>query len=185
MNAKISEWNIDRSWTLFLDRDGVINKRFPGDYVKCMEEFEFLPLVKESIAELSFLFGKIIVITNQQGIGKGYYSHEDLAHIHAHMKKEIEMAGGKIDAVFYAPQLEEEKSPMRKPGIGMALQAKKVLPEIDFAKSIIVGDSESDMEFGKRAGMKTIFVGKEKDVAMKCDGYVSDLGAARTFLQGF
>jgi len=159
MKSSFKNWNIDKSWTLFLDRDGVINVRFPGDYVKRVDEFEFLPGAKKAIAKFSSLFGKIIVVTNQQGIARGIYSHEDLGAIHSHMKDEVGKLGGKIEAVYYAPQSSAENSPMRKPGIGMALQAKKDFPEIDFSKAIMVGDTQSDMEFGKAAGMKTIFVG--------------------------
>jgi histidinol-phosphate phosphatase family protein len=166
---QFQDWNIDKTWTLFLDRDGVINVRFPGDYVKRVEEFEFLPGVKDSIAKLSKIFGRIIVVTNQQGIAKGVYSHEDLNAIHSHMTRTIEMENGKIHAVFYAPQAAEENSPMRKPGIGMALQAKNIFPEIDFSKSIMVGDTQSDMQFGKSSGMKTVFVG-EDELKIPVDG---------------
>lgn len=161
MSDTLANWKIDKSWTLFLDRDGVINVRFPGDYVKRVEEFEFLPGVTKAIAKFSSLFGKIVVVTNQQGIARGIYTHDDLNAIHAHMKSEIEKAGGKIDAVYYAPQRASENSPMRKPGIGMALQAKIDFPEIDFSRSIMIGDTNSDMEFGKTAGMKVIFLGDE------------------------
>jgi histidinol-phosphate phosphatase family protein len=166
-NKKISP---DKTWTLFLDRDGVINVRFPGDYVKTVEEFEFLPGVKDAIASLSAVFGKIIVVTNQQGIAKGYYSHDDLAAIHAFMRTEVEKAGGRIDAVYYAHQLASENSPMRKPGIGMALQAQKDFPEIDFSRSLMVGDSDSDMEFAKRAGMNAFFVGPREELATPVEG---------------
>lgn len=149
----------DSSWTLFLDRDGVINVRLPGDYVKTVAEFEFLPGVPEAIAALSKIYGRIVVVTNQQGISKGLYSHEDLDLIHRHMVSSIENAGGRINAVYYAHQLASENSPMRKPGTGMALQAKKDFPEIDFSKSVMVGDSASDMEFGKALGMLTVFAG--------------------------
>lgn len=153
--------NINKSWTLFLDRDGVINVRFPGDYVKRVHEFEFLPGATEAIARFSKLFGKIIVVTNQQGIARGIYSHDDLGSIHSHMNSEIEKAGGKIDRVYYAHQAASENSPMRKPGTGMGLQAQKDFTEIDFSRSVMVGDSQSDMEFGKALGMKVIFIGNE------------------------
>lgn len=159
------DWKIDKSWTLFLDRDGVINVRFPGDYVKRVGEFEFLPGVKKAIEKFSTLFGKIIVVTNQQGVARGIYTHDDLKAIHDFMMREVEKVGGKIDAVYYAPQLDSENSPMRKPGIGMALQAKKDFPEIDFLKSVMVGDSRSDVEFGKTAGMKVVFVSQEETVS--------------------
>jgi histidinol-phosphate phosphatase family protein len=171
---KFSGWNIDKSWTLFLDRDGVINVRFPGDYVKRVEEFEFLPGVKKAIAKFSEVFGRIVIVTNQQGIARGIYTHEDLASIHKHMKREIENAGGKIDFVYYAHQNASENSPMRKPGIGMALQAKKDFPEIDFSKSVMIGDTDSDMQFGKSAGMKVIFLGDEAS-GTEVDGRIDSL----------
>ncbi|MCX6310520.1 MAG: HAD family hydrolase [Bacteroidetes bacterium] len=169
-----SVWNIDKSWTLFLDRDGVINVRFPGDYVKRVEEFEFLPGAKKAIAKFSSLFGRVVVVTNQQGIARGIYTHEDLKAIHDFMKGELEKEGGKIDAVYYAPQSSSENSPMRKPGIGMALQAKNDFPEIDFSKSIMVGDTKSDIEFGKAAGMKVVFVADE-EIGIAIDERVDSL----------
>ncbi|MEO5644696.1 MAG: HAD family hydrolase [Bacteroidia bacterium] len=153
--------HIDKSWTLFLDRDGVINVRFPGDYVKRVDEFEFIPGAVDAIARFSKVFGRIIVVTNQQGIARGFYTHEDLAAIHAHMQSEVEKAGGKIERVYYAHQAAAENSPMRKPGTGMALQAQKDFPAIDFSKSVMAGDTQSDMEFGKALGMKLVFVGDE------------------------
>lgn len=150
--------NIDKSWTLFLDRDGVINKKLDNDYVKHWIEFEFIENVTKAMSLVSSKFGKIVVVTNQQGIGKGLYRHEDLELIHKNMIYEINYLGGRIDKVYYSPNLEKENHPSRKPNIGMALQAQKDFPEIDFIKSIIVGDSISDMQFGKSAGMKTVFI---------------------------
>lgn len=159
MNLK--NLNIDTSWTLFLDRDGVINKKLENDYVKHWIEFEFIEKVTDALKFLNGKFYKIVVVTNQQGIGKGLYRHEDLELIHKNMVYEITYLGGKIDKVYYSPFLEKENHPTRKPGIGMALQAKQDFPEIDFAKSIIVGDSISDMAFGKNAGMQTVFISPE------------------------
>lgn len=151
---------ITPDWTLFLDRDGVINRRIIDGYVTCPDEFVFLDRAPESIALLSRLFKRIIVVTNQQGIGKGLYSVNDLNHIHAKMIAGVERAGGKICAVYFAPQLKSENSPMRKPGIGMALKAREDFPEIDFSKSVMVGDSESDMEFARAAGMYSVYCGE-------------------------
>lgn len=154
--------HIDKSWTLFLDRDGVINKKLEDDYVKHWIEFEFLEGSIDAIKFLATLFGKIVVVTNQQGIGKRLYRTEDLELIHKNMVYEIDFYGGRIDKVYFSPYLTAENHPTRKPGIGMALNAQKDFPEIDFKKSIVVGDSMSDMEFGRNAGMKTIFISEEK-----------------------
>ncbi len=153
--------NIDKSWTLFLDRDGVINKRIDGGYVQHWETFEFLPGVPESLAIFSRIFGRIIVITNQQGIAKGIMNEKQLQSVHRKMIADVEKAGGKIDAIFHCPDMASKSGNCRKPSVFMALKAQKRFPEIDFSKSIMVGDTESDMAFGKNAGMFTVLVGAE------------------------
>lgn len=153
--------NIDKSWTLFLDRDGVINKKLDNDYVKHWIEFEFIDGAIDAIRFLSDTFGRIVIVTNQQGIGKKLYRLEDLEIIHKNMMYEIGYHGGRIDKVYFSPYLAAENHPTRKPGIGMALAAQKDFPEIDFKKSIIVGDSISDMEFGRTAGMVTIYISED------------------------
>ncbi|MCE3228153.1 MAG: family hydrolase [Bacteroidetes bacterium] len=161
--------NIDKNWSLFLDRDGVINKKLDNDYVKHWIEFEFLEGSFEALKTLNATFGKIVVVTNQQGIGKGLYRTEDLELIHKNMLYELTYLGGRVDKVYFSPYLSSENHPTRKPGTGMALQAKKDFPEIDFSKSIIVGDSMSDMEFGRALGMKTVFISEEKKQDSKID----------------
>ncbi|MEO1261809.1 MAG: HAD family hydrolase [Bacteroidota bacterium] len=154
---------IDASWSLFLDRDGVINRRIVDGYVLHKGEFEILPGVLEAIHVFSNLFPRIFIVTNQQGIGKGLMSADDLKNIHQYLLSEIKKMQGRVDKIYYAPNLKSENSPMRKPGIGMALQAKREFPKIDFEKSIMVGDAVSDMEFGKNAGMTTVFIGEKKN----------------------
>ena len=158
----LRDLNINKSWTLFLDRDGVINKKLDNDYVKHWVEFEFINGVFDALKKLDTIFGRIVVVTNQQGIGKHLYRIEDLELIHQNMIYEINYLGGRIDKVYFSPYLDALNHPTRKPNTGMALQAQKDFPEIDFSKSIIVGDSLSDMEFGKRAGMTTVFIAEEK-----------------------
>lgn len=148
----------DKSWTLFLDRDGVINRRFPGDYVKHKKEFEFLPGVKSALKILAEKFGVIVVVTNQQGIGKKLMTDDDLAQIHEMMLDEIYKSGGRIDAVYYAPHLSSDPHHYRKPLPTMALMAKNQFHSIDFAKSIMVGDTAGDMEFGRNCGMFNVYV---------------------------
>lgn len=160
---------INKSWSLFLDRDGVINKKLEGDYVKVLDEFEFLPGVPEAMKILTDVFGKIIVVTNQQGIGKGIYTHNDLSIIHHYMEDEIEKHGGKIDKIYFSPYLASENHAWRKPNTGMALQAQAEHVEIDFKRSVMVGDSMSDMEFGKKLGMITVFISEEKVTDEKID----------------
>jgi histidinol-phosphate phosphatase family protein len=143
--------------SLFLDRDGTINRLCHNDYVKCWEEFEFLPGVFEVLAKWNQQFKHIIIVTNQRGVGKGLMTIDDLNNIHQKMIQEIETHGGRIDKIYYCTAL-TDADPNRKPNIGMALQAKNDFPDIDFSKSVMIGDSESDMQFAKNAGMKGIII---------------------------
>lgn len=152
---------IDKSWTLFLDRDGVINVRLVDDYVKNINEFEFLPGVLEAFKIFSEKFGKIIIVTNQQGVGKGLMTMDYVAKVHEFMLKEIENQKGRVDAIYVCPQLKSDPDNFRKPSPRMAYMAQHDFPEIDFDKSIMIGDSNSDIEFGKNAGMFTILIGDE------------------------
>ncbi len=154
-----NEWLIDNSWTLFLDRDGVLNRKIDHDYVRNWEQFEFLPGVEEALAICAEKFGRIIIVTNQRGVGRGLMSETDLHEIHMRLMDAVEAAGGRIDAIFYCPDISDEGSTHRKPRPGMAFDAKELFTEIDFNKSVIVGDSGSDMEFGKNLGMKTVLIG--------------------------
>jgi len=155
---------IDPSWTLFLDRDGVINRRIVDDYVKSWEQFEFIEGVREAIAACTGKFGKILVVSNQQGVGKGLMTEKDVISIHKKMKEEVSRSGGMIDAVYFCPFLAEDHSLLRKPNVGMALKARKDFPALRFNKSVMVGDSLSDMVFGKRVGMKTVFIGTNRQL---------------------
>lgn len=155
--------SINKTWTLFLDRDGVINKKIDGDYVRSIDQFELLAGVLEAIHSFSQYFGKIIVVTNQQGVGKGLMTELEVEAIHTHLKSVAQSAEARIDSIYFAPQLAEENSIMRKPNIGMSLKAKADYPEIDFSKSIMVGDSLSDMAFGKQAGMHCIFISQNNE----------------------
>ncbi|MES2516172.1 MAG: HAD-IIIA family hydrolase [Bacteroidota bacterium] len=157
----LKDLHIDNSWTLFLDRDGVINKKLENDYVKHTTEFEFIDGALNALRMLDPVFGNIVVVTNQQCIGKKIIFPEDLELIHQNMLYEISYLKGRIDKIYYSPYLASENHPTRKPGIGMALQAQKDFPTIDFSKSVIVGDSLSDMEFGRNAGMKTVYISQE------------------------
>lgn len=153
---------IDKTWTLFLDRDGVLNTHRPLDYVKSMEEFEWIDGSKIAAAKLSNLFGRTFIVTNQQGIGKGLMTTMELEKIHFHIQDDIKLLGGRIDEIYYCPHLAEYKSNCRKPKIGMALKAKMEYPEIDLKKSIMIGDMGSDMEFGRTIGSFNILVENKK-----------------------
>ncbi len=151
--------------TLFLDRDGVINRRLVDAYVGTMDEFEFLPGVLDTIPFLNSFFDFLVVVSNQQGIGKGLMTHDDVKNIHNNMTASIVLKGGKIDAVFYCPHLKNVACRCRKPEPGLALQALFQFPEIDFRHSLMVGDSGSDIQFGERLGMHTVLVEGKNEMA--------------------
>jgi histidinol-phosphate phosphatase family protein len=166
--------HIDKTWTLFLDRDGVINLHYPNDYVKKWDEFYFLEGVLDALKDLSKTFRRIIIVTNQQGVGKELMTNADLTFIHDEMLKEVRKYGGRIHAIYSATNLtENDAQQMRKPGTGMAKRAKKDFPEIDFAKTIIVGDSVTDMQFGRNLGMVTVFAGDRTKLG-KSDAHLVD-----------
>ncbi len=154
---------LDKSWTLFLDRDGVINQRIPGAYIEYPSQFKFTEHCLEAITVFDKIFNRIVVVTNQQGIGKGIMTKAQLHEIHSFMKTAVEKAGGKIDEIYFCPELEKDNLGCRKPNTGMAFQAKKDFPEIEFSKSVMVGDSVSDMEFGKRLNMTTVLIEGKKE----------------------
>jgi histidinol-phosphate phosphatase family protein len=142
--------NINSSWTLFIDRDGVINDEKPDDYIHKWEEFKFLKGVKEAFKIFNEKFGVIVMITNQRGVAKGLTKIEDLNLIHTNMQEEIEAAGGRIDNIYVCTEMEGEN---RKPNPGMGLQALKDFPKIDLSKSIMIGNTLSDMKFGRNLGV--------------------------------
>lgn len=146
---------------VFLDRDGVINKKIIGDYVKCWDEFELLAGVKESIKLLNQSQFKVIVVTNQACIGKGIITEEQLQQIHQKMLNELKDYGAYIDAIYYCPHLSEDNCNCRKPKHGMLQQADKDF-NIDFKNSWLIGDEDKDIEAGKRAGCNTCQVTPEK-----------------------
>ena len=148
---------INNNWTLFLDRDGVINHEKHLGYINTWDEFIFYDGVKEAIKIFTTRFKYILVVTNQKGVGKGITKLDDLYIIHQNMVTAIETTGGRIDKVYFCPDL-EETSPNRKPNPGMALQAKQDFPSIDFSCSVMVGNTLGDMQFGRNIGATTIFL---------------------------
>lgn len=143
---------IDKSWTLFLDRDGVIHKKRENDYVKKWSEFSFMKGSLDAISKLSKIFGRIIVVTNQRGVGKDLMQESELNEIHERMLEMVTMNFGKIDKVYFCADVNDEAE-CRKPNTRMAVKAKIDFPDIDFKKSMMIGDSMSDILFGKKFGM--------------------------------
>lgn len=150
-------YTIDKTWTLFLDRDGVINIEKKDDYIRTPEEFVFYDGVPEAMKKLAETFGIIVIVTNQRGIGRGLMTTHDLDAIHESMLEKIAAAGGRIDRIYYAPDLDSQAED-RKPNTGMGLKAKLEFPQIEFTKSVMVGNNLSDMKFGKGLNMHTVYV---------------------------
>ena len=148
---------IDNSWTLFLDRDGVINHEKEEDYIYHYGEFTFYEGVRSALQYLSTRFGKIIIITNQRGVGKQLMTETELLSIHEQMLADIRSSGGVVHKIYYCVAT-DDAHPNRKPNPGMAREALRDFPEIDLGRSVMVGNNLSDMQFGRNAGMHTIFV---------------------------
>lgn len=147
---------------VFLDRDGVINRKMPpNQYVSKIAEFEILPRVIEALKILTDLGFPLIVVTNQRGINRGLMSEEDLIRVHEHMADVFRKNGISLAGVYFCPHDEHERCPCRKPEPGMILRAARdLLP--DLTASYMVGDSATDIEAGRRAGLRTVSIGEVK-----------------------
>ncbi len=156
LQRKISRGN----WSLFLDRDGVLNLRPGKGYVVNPQHFQWADGSLEALAGLKPIFQHIVVVTNQQGVGKGLMQASDLEAINREMLAGIKEVGGHVGRIYSATGLRACDSFLRKPGPGMALQAAEDFPGICFTRSIMVGDTFSDMLFGSRLGMLTVLVGE-------------------------
>lgn len=171
----MSEIKIDSSWSLFLDRDGVINERNFDGYITSPSDFKFLPKVIEGLKDLSKQFSRIIIVTNQQGVGKGVMTETVLQEIHDAMCDTLKVENITIDKVLFATNLRNAKIDRRKPNSAMALEAKKEFPEIDFTKSLMVGDTDSDLQFGMNLGMKTVLIASAEKVNVEPNIKVNNL----------
>ena len=156
--------------TLFLDRDGVINIRTPGDYVKTVEEFIFEPKAPEAISLLTPYFDRIVVLTNQSGIGKGVMTELQLTSVHSVLLAGVRTAGGRIDRIYFCPHRPDAGCACRKPAIGLALQAQADFPDIRFGDSWLVGDSVCDMELALALGARAVLIeGKDEEASWLAD----------------
>lgn len=158
----ITEQFLKPKKVIFLDRDGVINKKPPkADYVKNWNEFEILSGSIEAISILIKNGYDIYIISNQAGIARGMMTTDDLNEIHENMVNRIEKNGGKILGIYYCPHGWDEGCECRKPKPGMFFQAARE-HHIDLTKAVFIGDDERDVEAGEAAGVKTILVTPNK-----------------------
>jgi D-glycero-D-manno-heptose 1,7-bisphosphate phosphatase len=144
--------------TIFLDRDGVLNRKLPeGRYVATPGDFQPLPGVHQAIASLNRAGLRVIVVSNQRGIALGLHTAADVLSIHSAFQKELGTHDAHIDGFYFCPHDKNECN-CRKPLPGLFEQAQADFPAITAASSAIVGDSWSDIEFGRRLGMFTVFI---------------------------
>ncbi len=151
--------------TLFLDRDGVINVKLDGRYVTNFTEFEYMPGARSAISKLTKIFKRIVIITNQQGIGKGVMLACDLELLHDLMISDIEKFSGKINKIYYCPHLVKVACNCRKPQTGMIKKAIRDFPNIIIDDSYLIGDSDSDILAGKSMKLHTVKVDGEYTLA--------------------
>jgi D-glycero-D-manno-heptose 1,7-bisphosphate phosphatase len=144
--------------TVFLDRDGVLNEKMPeGSYVPSRREFHLLPGVAESIGRLNRAGLRVVAVSNQRGIALGLYTAADVRDIHAALQELLASQGAHVDGFYFCPH-DIGQCNCRKPLPGMFEQAVAEFPQITVEESAIIGDSLSDVEFGHRLGMLTIFI---------------------------
>ncbi|MBU3742813.1 MAG: HAD family hydrolase [Candidatus Kapabacteria bacterium] len=162
---------------LFLDRDGVINRRLPDAYVRHPDEFELLPDILPILVQARQHGMLLILITNQQGVGKGLMTHAELNVVHDHMQHLLQRhTGFALDAIYACTDLATTASERRKPAPGMLLEAIAE-HDIDVTASWFLGDSLTDAQAGRAAGVRTILVGPFQ--ASDADVVVPDLASVR------
>ena len=146
---------------VFLDRDGTINVDY--GYVSQVEKFEILPGAIEGLKKMRAMDYLLIIISNQSGIGRGYYSIPDYEKVMETMHSQLALHGLQLDDCFYCPHSPESNCSCRKPGTKMIEEAVRKW-NVDANQSFFIGDKDSDMKAGKKSGLKTILISeKEKD----------------------
>ncbi len=147
---------------VFLDRDGTLNVE--KDYLYRVEDFEFIPGVPEALKKLQEAGFLLVVVTNQSGVARGFYTLEDVEILHRHMRAELDKYGVTLDGIYVCPHHPEKGQPpfnidcdCRKGKPGMLLQAAQEL-DIDLSQSFMVGDKLADIEAGTAAGCSSILV---------------------------
>jgi histidinol-phosphate phosphatase family protein len=159
---------------VFLDRDGTIARDV--HYCRRPEDFEILPTVPDAVRLLNENGFKVVVITNQSGVARGYFTEETLAQIHDKMRRELARYGAWVDAIYYCPHHPDDRCECRKPKAALFHRAAKE-HDINFDRSYVVGDMQIDVAAGKALGCHTILVttgpGKGEDIVDPPD-YVAD-----------
>jgi len=174
-----------QSQAVFLDRDGTINEE--ALYLHEPDKFKLLPNAAEGIRKFQDMGYKIVIITNQPGIGMGYFKKEDFYSVNREMLRQLSKSKILVDKIYFCPHSKSEKCDCRKPGQALVQRAREEL-NLDLSRSVIIGDKSSDMETGKQAGMKNILVrtgfkGEDGEFPGEPDAWADDLlDAADTML---
>ncbi len=173
-----------RLTTVFVDRDGVINRKAPeGSYVETWEDFEFLPGALDGLRMLTEHGLRVVVASNQRGVARGRVREADLIEIHDRMREQDAHAGGRIDAVYYCPHAGEDCE-CRKPRPGMLHAAARDVPGVRLEESAMVGDRAHDMHAAAAVGALRVLVRGFDEPMPPVDHVAHDLlGAARWLTQ--
>ena len=171
--------------TVFVDRDGTINKEV--EYLHEEERFELLPQALEGLKRFQSMNYRIVVVTTQAGIGLGYFSKEDFYRVNRKMLRLFDQAGIVVDKIYFCPHSKRERCSCRKPEIGLIRRAEREIPA-DLSQSVMIGDKKADILAGKRAGLKTILVrtghgGRDKEYEVEPDLVADDLLEAARYLE--
>jgi D-glycero-D-manno-heptose 1,7-bisphosphate phosphatase len=149
---------------VFLDRDGTLNRKARrGRYVTSPAELELIPGAAHAVAAMNGAGLRVVVVTNQRGIATGELSPARLDDIHRALEAELRTAGATLDGIFVCPH-DRDSCDCRKPKTGLLEQARRVLPDVRFEASVVVGDDVSDVQMGRRAGARTILLEGEGEL---------------------
>jgi len=149
-----------RGPAIFIDRDGVINCRRPGDYVLDWSQFVFMPEIRQALKQLSSLDLPMIVISNQAAVGKGLLTLAGLREITDRMHKTLAADGTFLAAAYYCPHTPDEDCVCRKPKPGLLYRAAENF-NIDLSRSVFIGDSHTDVQAARAAGCASVFLGSD------------------------
>lgn len=145
---------------LFIDRDGTINRDCP--YCRSQEQIKIFEDVFEPLKQLSKYF-LIIIVTNQSGVARGYFTEDDLKEMHQKIIREISEKGGRIDGVYYCPHLPEDNCSCRKPKTGLVEKAMRDF-DIDLKESFVIGNDDKDIGLARNLGIRSIKVRDDSQV---------------------
>jgi histidinol-phosphate phosphatase family protein len=151
---------VNAGTTVFLDRDGVVNRRVEGDYVRSWAQLEPRPGAIDAVAALTLRARRVVVVTNQRCVALGIVSREDLEDMHARLAHAVAVAGGRLGGVLVCPHGLEDRCGCRKPAPGLVLEAARRWPDVALTQAVLVGDSESDLRCAAAASPSSRPIGR-------------------------